>query len=186
MRDQIPALAKRANQRLRELEKRGLSGVSGTYRLVQAAAYSGEEYTRKTAKGQIAFKTEKGRLTRSDEDIKREFEKLNKFLNAKTSTATGLESVWKPAHDKYKNEGGTASFNDYAEWQADTTFWRLVQAFDYYTAIEIYEEYDPATIVQIVGDHPDDLGKMTVEDFRFNADDLEVVDFDDEDDENEG
>lgn len=113
----LASAVKRANQRLRELEKHGkVKKESSAYESIREKAKKGAEYLGKTNKGQLKFRTDISKMT-SNQKRKLE-EEVQKFLSAKTSTVKGIkksrkkgfETVKKQKEDsdelieKYKNE----------------------------------------------------------------------------------
>lgn len=86
----LSSAVKRANQRLRELEKHGkIKKESNAYESIRKKAKDGALYLGKTGKGQVKFRTD---ITRMSEDERKQLEKeVNKFLSAKTSTVSGVK-----------------------------------------------------------------------------------------------
>ena len=96
---EIKMKAKRANQRLREIEKRGLTNSSVAYNDVQQLQFDNKNYMTFTDKGEIKFNT--ALTNRDDSELKEELRKLDKFLNAKTSTKSGIERAFKNQYESY-------------------------------------------------------------------------------------
>lgn len=90
-------MAKTANQRLRQLEKSGLAGSSPAYRYIERLDFENRleagtvPFITATRKGQLKFSTSTGKLTA--QQLQREYEQLQKFLTAKTSTVTGTKKT---------------------------------------------------------------------------------------------
>ena len=96
---EIKAKAKRANQRLREIEKRGLTNSSVAYNDIQQLQFDNKNYMTFTDKGEIKFNTA---LTNRDySELKEELRKIDKFLNAKTSTKIGIDRAFKNQYKSY-------------------------------------------------------------------------------------
>ena len=100
---------KRANQRLRELEKQGMEN-SPAYRAIERLAYNEDVAIGKTTKGQIKFKTN---IRKMSYDERRHLEaQVKRFLEAETSTTKGVKEVKKRAEDAYNEKFG----GDYSDW----------------------------------------------------------------------
>lgn len=109
---------KKANDRLKALEKAGLTKASNAYRYIERESYDNAEYL--TKKGRFKKPTKK----MSRNDLLSEYVNLNRFLNeTKTSTVKGTKSRYKEAYKTYakkvKSAGNTPmSFEEYGD------FWR--------------------------------------------------------------
>lgn len=96
---EIKTKAKKANQRLRELEKRGLTNSSVSYNDVQQLVFDNKNYMSFTDKGEIKFNT--ALSGRDETELKEELRKIDKFLNAKTSTKSGIDRAFKNQYESY-------------------------------------------------------------------------------------
>ena len=105
-------LAKRANQRLREIEKQGLQTSSNAYRHVERVEYdeikSKSKYrltgrqTQGKHKGELKFNTNFRSM--SDEDIQKSIRSLENFLDAPTSLTKGVRSKISKLTDKFNKK----------------------------------------------------------------------------------
>lgn len=116
-REQIKELRsdiKRANQRLRELEKRGLANSSVSYRYIEKLAYDDDKAIGKTGNNEIKFKTALGDLTHNE--LVHLQTVVDKFLTAKTSTYIGYSELLRESREKFQQKTGQyISEQDYAE-----------------------------------------------------------------------
>lgn len=87
---QLTQDVKRANQRLRQLEKDGLEN-SPAYKAAERLALSGAGYMSRTGKGEIKFSTDIRHLSPTQRMALRE--QVERFLAAKTSTKSGIKEV---------------------------------------------------------------------------------------------
>jgi hypothetical protein len=87
---QLTQDVKRANQRLRQLEKDGLEN-SPAYKAAERLALSGAGYMSRTGKGEIKFSTDIRHLSTTQKMALRE--QVGRFLAAKTSTKSGIKEV---------------------------------------------------------------------------------------------
>ena len=87
---QLTQDVKRANQRLRQLEKDGLEN-SPAYKAAERLALSGAGYMGRTGKGEIKFSTDIRHLSTTQRMALRE--QVGRFLAAKTSTKSGIKEV---------------------------------------------------------------------------------------------
>lgn len=105
----VRQLVKRANQRLTEIEKRGISGKSRAYEYVSSELPNRYFLTqvvnkKSTGRAGLKFRTNIGSLKTSEvEQIKTAVES---FLSAKTSTIIGIQEVLKNAKKVFKDQFG--------------------------------------------------------------------------------
>lgn len=101
----VRQLVKRANQRLTEIEKRGMSGQSRAYEYVSSELpnrYFLTKVVNKKATGRagLKFRTNIGSLKTSE--VKQIKTAVESFLSAKTSTIIGIQDVQKKAKKVFK------------------------------------------------------------------------------------
>ena len=132
LRDEVEKLAKRANQRLRQLEKSGLSESSAVYRAVERRVYDGQAGYQTSCHGNIGFSRKFSKMTRGQMvKLKKE---LARFLQTRTSTVTGYKSTQERAYSTYvKKYGSTMSKTEY------NRFWgsESVKTFGYTSILRV-------------------------------------------------
>lgn len=102
--------SKRANQRMRQLEKDRLATSSAAYNRIKSYEVDHSSSLAKTKHGETKFKTSfKGRTI---QDLRRQAKDVLKFLDAKTSTSKGTKA-------KYSKSYNTFVENRRKEWIAD-------------------------------------------------------------------
>ena len=138
--------AKRANQRLREIEKQNLESASNAYKYVEKAAFDGKAWTGKTAKGQIKFNTNFRSMT--DEQIKKELDQIRNFLNAKTSVTKGVrkkvEKLTDRFNEKLKEEGGKKEY----------TQQEFTEIMSENLTAELFKIFDPSAVMRLFAEDP--------------------------------
>lgn len=103
----VAAMAKRANQRLRELEKRGLTEASHAYRYVERLSFDADSATAHDKKGRIKWNT--NTRGKSYQQLQHEKAELERFLNqAKTSTVRGTLAQFEKGYQTYKEKAKEA------------------------------------------------------------------------------
>ena len=111
-------LAKRANERMRDIERKGLEGTSAynraKYWLSEEADFSGNEYFSQSRK-------------LSPEDALANIEHVTEYLRAQTSTAAGEMQRRKNIADKLDDLG---LFDEYAKESRDQVRKQLLEFFD--------------------------------------------------------
>lgn len=128
LKKELRALVKRANQRLRELEKQGMTRGSNAYQYVKRKTYDEDKAYSKTMKGQIKFKTNVGSM--SYNELKHLKKEVSNFLNAKTSTKIGIQGVYQKSKSAFEAKTGIHVSDElYSEFYRD----KLIQ-----TAISLY------------------------------------------------
>ena len=109
----VRQLVKRANQRITEIEKRGMSGQSRAYEYISSELpnrYFLTQVIKKKSTGRagLKFRTNIGSLKKSEvEQIKTAVES---FLSAKTSTLIGIQDVQKKAIKSFKEQFGEETY----------------------------------------------------------------------------
>lgn len=122
--------SKRANQRLRELERTLKDPMSSNaYRQIRDFAEDNRSFMSITSNGEFKFKTAFKKM--SLEDLKEEIKQLDTFLfEAKTSTVKGAKAHYKKIKDSIANspsEGKTQRVKDYFKNMDEdefNEFWR--------------------------------------------------------------
>lgn len=120
---------KKANARLRALEKAGLTKASNAYRYIQRETYDNADYL--TEKGRFRKPTKK----MSRNELLSEYVNLNRFLNeSKTSTVKGTQDRYKKAYKTYAKNiervgGKPMTFEEYGDFWRSTKINKLLEHF---------------------------------------------------------
>lgn len=143
---QAGVLAKRANQRLRELETQKVEGSSNAYRFVERGAKEGKFWaakgTQKKSAGKIKFNTNFRSM--SDENIQKEMKLLRQFLNAPTSRTKGVRKKVEKLTKKFNENTGLG----YSEEQ----FEELMRED---RIKELFKIFASSAIIQMLADNPE-------------------------------
>lgn len=131
---------KKANDRLKALEKAGLTKASNAYRYIERESYDNAEYL--TKKGR--FKKPNKKMSRND--LLSEYVNLNRFLNeTKTSTVKGTKDRYKKAYNTYakniKKAGGKPmSFEEYGDFWRSAKIKKITDSFNMSDLINFMSE----------------------------------------------
>ena len=108
----IQSLAKVANQRLRQLEKSNKATSSPAYKYIERLAFDATKtkgtgadkyaFIGETKWGEIKFNTATTKMNQSQ--LRQEFSFLQRFLNTKTSTVTGVKKNIEKGYEKFKEQ----------------------------------------------------------------------------------
>ena len=126
----------RANQRLRELEKQGLTNSSNAYRWLErnAAKY---DVVRHTKRGDIRFSLKTEGLDK--QKLASHLARIETFLEAKTSGKAGINKAYKKAYQSYVNNPANnakgLSYNQYIDMMESNTLSSFKKQF--YSAFKI-------------------------------------------------
>ena len=126
---EVKALTKRANQRLRQLEKSGVSQQSRAYRYVKRLVFDKQinNIVDVTKKGEPKFKTSFSNL--SNRQLKQLLREVETFLQAKTSTVKNVKKAYENAYKTYSRlYNDNLTFEEYSnlfdesslEWYSKT------------------------------------------------------------------
>lgn len=132
LRDEVEKLAKRANQRLREIESKGLAESSAAYRAVERRVYDKQAGYQVSRQGNITFSRKFKTMTRGQMvKLKKE---LTSFLQTSTSTVTGYKSAREKAYQTY-----TQRYNSTMSKEEYNRFWgsESVKTFGYTSILRV-------------------------------------------------
>lgn len=138
----VSTWAKRANTRLRELEKQGMSTISNVYVYLRGMEAVGVGYMDKTKQGDIKFKTKVKKQTINQ--LRQEASKLKTFLfDAKTSTPTGTKQRFEKQYESYldtvsRRDGKPMTFKEFAHNFSMSSFRKAVEMWGSEQAYEVY------------------------------------------------
>ena len=122
LRNEVETKAKRANQRLRQLEKSGIDESSRAYQVTARKAYDGLPGYVTTRAGNIAF--DRRIKNKTIEDLEKELKELDKFLDPgtiHTSTVRGYKENLQKSFEGYKRSTGDKdiTFSEYQQMFGD-------------------------------------------------------------------
>lgn len=104
LQDEVERKAKRANQRLRQLEKSGVTESSRAYQVTVRKVSDNMPGYVKTAKGNIAF--DRRLKDKTIAMLEAELEDLDKFLGAHTATVKGYKSQLRQSYEGFLESTG--------------------------------------------------------------------------------
>ena len=122
LRNEVETKAKRANQRLRQLEKSGIDESSRAYQATARKAYDGLPGYTQTKAGNIAF--DRRLAGKTIAELEAEKEELDKFLDPgtiHTSTVRGYKESLRKSFEGYKRSTGdkNITFSEYQQMFGD-------------------------------------------------------------------
>lgn len=140
---EVAKMAKRANTRLREIEKKELTKASVAYRYIETESKDKQSYLSKTKKGEIKFDTSLSK--KSYNELKEEYAKLNTFLNeSKTSTVRGVKNHYKSIYDTFiqNHPNSKMTFNQFGDMWRSGQIDKALRMFSSEQAVNIYQSED--------------------------------------------
>lgn len=159
----VQTLSKTANQRLRSLEKAGMTRSSNAYRWAEKSFTDNERFMDETQNGEMKFKTTT--RGRSVNELREEVAELRDFLfKSKTSTVSDVNRRYKQAYETWKSNNPDVNMSQdaFGEMWTMNNMKKLVQMYGSEIAIEImsgkqdYKNLDMKDINEIVGSIDDD------------------------------
>lgn len=146
--EEIEKDVKRFNQRLRELEKQGLANSSEAYQYIMNKAnknLSGPSKVKMfayTRSGQIKIRTDLATLKKENKNTYKALIKtVEGFLEAKTSTRTGIIEKNKQTYESFKDTTGfTGSISDFDDLWKNSEFIELVKYYGVSDTIAVVED----------------------------------------------
>lgn len=154
----IQSLAKVVNQRLRQLEKSNKATSSPAYKYIERLAFdasktkgTGEEkysFIGETKWGEIKFNTATAKMNQSQ--LRQEFSFLQRFLNTKTSTVTGVKKNIEQSLEKFKKQyekaTGSPISNDVTSLWSDSLFKHFSEIYGSDEAENFMQKIDSANL----------------------------------------
>lgn len=133
----IELMIKRANQRLRQLEKDDLANTSKAYQYITNKALKNLSSKTKvkmfsyTRSGEIKFRTDLVTLKKQNLKVYKALVKtVQGFLDTKTSTRIGIEDSYKASYEGFKNTTGySGSFSDFSDLFVNSNYEILLKVF---------------------------------------------------------
>ena len=114
--------AKRANTRLRAIEKANLTNTSA-YKNVRRMGFDGSKHIAYTKNGEIKFRTDVSKMTESE--LKEHKRVIEDFLQSKSSKAGEIKKRRQEAYNKWKKEKERQGQNIDMDVNEFSEFWEL-------------------------------------------------------------
>ena len=118
----VASEAKRANTRLRALEKANLTKTSA-YENVRRMGFDDSKHIAYTKKGEIKFRTDVSKM--SESELKEHRRVIEDFLQSKSSKAGEIKKRRQKAYDKWKKEKERQGQNIDMDVNEFSEFWEL-------------------------------------------------------------
>lgn len=118
----VASEAKRANTRLRALEKAKLTKTSA-YENVRRMGFDDSKHIAYTKKGEIKFRTDVSKM--SEKELKAHQQVIEDFLQSKSSKAGEIKKRRQQAYDKWKKEKERQGQNIDMDVDEFSEFWEL-------------------------------------------------------------
>lgn len=118
----VASEAKRANTRLRALEKANLTKTSA-YENVRRMGFDDSKHIAYTKKGEIKFRTDVSKM--SESELKEHKQVIEDFLQSKSSKAGEIKKRRQKAYDKWKKEKERQGQNVDMDVNEFSEFWEL-------------------------------------------------------------
>lgn len=152
LKEYIHTVGKAANQRLRELEKRGLQTSSAAYRYIEKLGFDKDYATSKTGAGQLKFNLRvRGR---NFAELRHMVATIENFMEAKSSTTAGVKDIYKQMADTYaenhenKEFGDRESYKNFTEAMSYTIFRHFELMYGSQIAIKIANRAESGNLTE--------------------------------------
>lgn len=149
----VASEAKRANTRLRAIEKANLTKTSA-YENVRRMGFDDSKYIAYTKKGEIKFRTDVSKM--SESELKEHQRIIEDFLESKSSKAGEIKKRRQRAYDKWKKEKERQGQNIDMDVNEFSEFWELSiikKLKDAYGSEEVelmVLSYGESTVIEII------------------------------------
>ena len=147
--------AKRANTRLRALEKAGYTDLA-SYANVKRLSFDNSHSISYTKKGEIKFRTDVSRMNESE--LKEHQRIIEEFLNSKSSKVSEINSRRKKAWENWKKEqerqGKEVKMDvkEFSEFWTKSIIMKLKEAYGSDEVQSLVDEYGEASVIEVVQD----------------------------------
>ena len=118
----VASEAKRANTRLRAIEKANLTNTSA-YENVRRMGFDDSKHIAYTKKGEIKFRTDVSKM--SEKELKEHQQEIEVFLQSKSSKVGEIKKRRQKAYDKWKKEKERQGQNIDMDVNEFSEFWEL-------------------------------------------------------------
>lgn len=144
--EKIASKVKRANERLRRLEREGLENISNAYNFINKESHDKASYLSTTGTGKVKFRTDIRKLAKSDiQTLNKLQAEVDKFLSYKTSTVGGVKDKYKSAKDFIDKESGDeGDWEDVANLFTSTMYTELIKEYGYSDTMDLLAEITEA------------------------------------------
>lgn len=145
----VQSKGKRANQRLREIEKHGLETSSSAYRYVKALEFDADKAIGLTGHGEVKFNiTTKGL---SQAELRHKASEIEGFLRAKSSTVTGIKKGIDTAYEtftaNYPNAG--YDYKTFRESLSHGIFENFLEMYGSQELLELHRKTEGLTLKEV-------------------------------------
>lgn len=147
--------AKRANTRLRALEKAGYTDLA-SYANVKRLSFDNSNSISYTKNGEIKFRTDVSRMNESE--LKEHQRIIEEFLNSKSSKVSEINSRRKKAWENWKKEqerqGKEVKMDvkEFSEFWTKSIIMKLKEAYGSDEVQSLVDEYGEASVIEVVQD----------------------------------
>lgn len=147
--------AKRANTRLRALEKAGYTDLV-SYANVKRLSFDNSNSISYTKKGEIKFRTDVSRMNESE--LKEHQRIIEEFLNSKSSKVSEINKRRKKAWENWKKEqerqGKEVKMDEkeFSEFWSKSVIMKLKEAYGSDELQTLVDEYGEASVIEVVQD----------------------------------
>ena len=147
--------AKRANTRLRALEKAGYTDLA-SYANVKRLSFDNSNSISYTKKGEIKFRTDVSRMNESE--LKEHQRIIEEFLNSKSSKVSEINNRRKKAWENWKKEqerqGKEVKMDvkEFSEFWTKSIIMKLKEAYGSDEVQSLVDEYGEASVIEVVQD----------------------------------
>lgn len=147
--------AKRANTRLRALEKAGYTDLA-SYANIKRLSFDNSNSISYTKKGEIKFRTDVSRMNESE--LKEHQRIIEEFLNSKSSKVSEINKRRKKAWENWKKEqerqGKEVKMDvkEFSEFWTKSIIMKLKEAYGSDEVQSLVDEYGEASVIEVVQD----------------------------------
>lgn len=147
----VGVLSKTANQRLRQIEKAGLTRASNAYRYIEGRAYDEEPYMDKTKNGEMKFRTNYRDTTLNS--LREQMGELQEFLfKSKTSTVSGVKNKYLKGYETAKKNNpelfGKMSFDEFGDLWNTFNMKQIIKMYGSDIAVKFINEAESQGLSQ--------------------------------------
>lgn len=147
----VGVLSKTANQRLRQIERAGLTGASNAHRYIEGRAYDEESYMDKTKKGEMKFRTNYRDTTLNS--LREQMGELQAFLfKSKTSTVSGVKNKYLKGYESAKQNNpelfGNMSFDEFGDLWNTFNMKQIIKMYGSDIAVKFINEAESQGLSQ--------------------------------------
>lgn len=153
LRNIVSDISRQANNRLRTLERKGLSSSSNAYRWAKNQFEMENKFFTLTSTGKVKFNRDLKSMTKND--LIDYINTVENFMQSKTSTVGGTKKKYEKAYNSFEKflenqEFNTMTFEEYKDFWESTIVKNYIKKYGSQEALQKTQKYDNDLAIDVM------------------------------------